>query len=935
MRIKRLEIYGYGKWVDTTFVLTENVHLFYGQNEAGKSTLMSYIHSILFGFPTRSSILLRYEPKESSKYGGRVIAEDARFGEVIIERTHGKVTGDVAVTLEDGTTGGDELLDSILYGIDRTMFQNIFSFSLTDIEGVHKLNKNQLSRYLLTVGTHGTEHYLELADQFHADADKLYRPSGRVLQLNKHLERMKKQEEQLIALEQNNENYLNLIEQNKQEKAELNKVEEKENQLKDKLSDLQAFKKQHHVLQEIQTLTKEITTSDLPPLKKDGRSLLEEYKRELANLQTQLQEVKDKQKTQLDAFEHGELLEKYQENQEAIDALENDLPDLIETLSAYENVKERLLETKEQIHYLKQALSLGVMAKAPQPFTQKNQQTVQALLAKHEHLMAAEEKLSARILEMQNDLNLKNQQLDQYEEMMWDASELKEAQTTLNAGQTIESAPANRTPLVLSLLLALGLGLGAFFIGPPLNGLLGLLAVLSLVLGILLSRRKSTVEPRDNTYLKKELKRQQTLKDEWQDALSDLDAKQADFQALLQEKDILLERQKGLEEEWRNLLAAHLLPAHLSFLEANKVMEETNQLSQWLKTENEQKANQTELQTLLEEKTAPILEVLALEATTTYGDRVASFRNYHTRLRQEITKEQEKIQQLNAWNHEEKQIKRRVQTTQEKTRLLLETADTKTEEEFVELYNQKEALDKKKSRLKFLKENAPAFDPTKKLPTKEELDKQEEGLRERLKGVLTSKRAALRKQANTQLSIERLEKDGTYTDALQAFENQKATAQRLVDEWVADKLAAGMLQQTLSQVTNDRFREILADGETYFVLLTDGEYEKIVFQDEALFVQDAAGQLVDVRELSRGTAEPLYVAIRLAYIKNTQDMMELPIIMDDPFVNFDQQRRHNMYRLLSKLSEDLQLIYFTFDPEVLAYFTENQITHLETRKKNG
>ena len=91
MRIKQLEIYGYGKWIDTTFDLTEDFHLFYGFNEAGKSTLMSFLHSILFGFPTRNSTLLRYEPRESSRYGGKIIMTDSRFGEVIVERVSGKV----------------------------------------------------------------------------------------------------------------------------------------------------------------------------------------------------------------------------------------------------------------------------------------------------------------------------------------------------------------------------------------------------------------------------------------------------------------------------------------------------------------------------------------------------------------------------------------------------------------------------------------------------------------------------------------------------------------------------------------------------------------------------------------------------------------------------------------------------------------------------
>ena len=221
------------------------------------------------------------------------------------------------------------------------------------------------------------------------------------------------------------------------------------------------------------------------------------------------------------------------------------------------------------------------------------------------------------------------------------------------------------------------------------------------------------------------------------------------------------------------------------------------------------------------------------------------------------------------------------------------------------------------------------------LPDRESIERKVASFHKELEELKGLKNQAIRAMTNTKLSIEQLEKDGTYTEELQIFENEKATAQRLVDEWVSDKLAAGMIKLTLNQVTKDRFEEIIADAEEYFYLLTDGEYERIVFKEEELFVQMRNGHVVDVRVLSRGTAEPLYVAIRLAYIKNTRDMMELPVIMDDPFVNFDEKRRENMYRLLQELSTDLQIIYFTFDDTAFGYFRENQMTNLEMRKKNG
>ena len=50
--------------------------------------------------------------------------------------------------------------------------------------------------------------------------------------------------------------------------------------------------------------------------------------------------------------------------------------------------------------------------------------------------------------------------------------------------------------------------------------------------------------------------------------------------------------------------------------------------------------------------------------------------------------------------------------------------------------------------------------------------------------------------------------------------------------------------------------------------------------------------------------------------------------MDDPFVNFDSVRQKNMYQLMQHLGNDLQIIYFTFDPNVHKQFEAEQIMNL-------
>ena len=53
MQLKRLTIYGYGKFHDRTFDLAPGLNILMGPNEAGKSTLTQFITAILFGFPTK------------------------------------------------------------------------------------------------------------------------------------------------------------------------------------------------------------------------------------------------------------------------------------------------------------------------------------------------------------------------------------------------------------------------------------------------------------------------------------------------------------------------------------------------------------------------------------------------------------------------------------------------------------------------------------------------------------------------------------------------------------------------------------------------------------------------------------------------------------------------------------------------------------------
>ena len=105
MRITSLYIDGFGRFVDRSVgPLERPVTVFYGPNEAGKSTLLEFIRRVLFGFPDGRSRGNPYPPLAGGRHGGRVaIATDA--GEIItIDRTSGRGDGPVSITTDAGET---------------------------------------------------------------------------------------------------------------------------------------------------------------------------------------------------------------------------------------------------------------------------------------------------------------------------------------------------------------------------------------------------------------------------------------------------------------------------------------------------------------------------------------------------------------------------------------------------------------------------------------------------------------------------------------------------------------------------------------------------------------------------------------------------------------------------------------------------------------
>ena len=89
-----------------------------------------------------------------------------------------------------------------------------------------------------------------------------------------------------------------------------------------------------------------------------------------------------------------------------------------------------------------------------------------------------------------------------------------------------------------------------------------------------------------------------------------------------------------------------------------------------------------------------------------------------------------------------------------------------------------------------------------------------------------------------------------------------------------------------------------------------------------------------VNELSQGTIDQLYVALRLAISEIMSEKHGLPFVIDDAFVHFDSIRIKKMIAILQQVSEKQQVILFTCRQEIASAVTEMKQIDITEKVQN-
>lgn len=122
---------------------------------------------------------------------------------------------------------------------------------------------------------------------------------------------------------------------------------------------------------------------------------------------------------------------------------------------------------------------------------------------------------------------------------------------------------------------------------------------------------------------------------------------------------------------------------------------------------------------------------------------------------------------------------------------------------------------------------------------------------------------------------------------------------------------------------HETHRDRLAGTATaYFKAITGCEGRRVEFgEDFSIGVREPDGKLCSTTQLSHGTRDQLYLAVRLAVADLVADQVKLPLIFDDPFLNCDEHRLMSVRKALERLSGKRQIILLTHRSDLSAWGT--------------
>ncbi|WP_018750510.1 AAA family ATPase [Paenibacillus sanguinis] len=200
-----------------------------------------------------------------------------------------------------------------------------------------------------------------------------------------------------------------------------------------------------------------------------------------------------------------------------------------------------------------------------------------------------------------------------------------------------------------------------------------------------------------------------------------------------------------------------------------------------------------------------------------------------------------------------------------------------------------------------------------------ELIQQLEGAEQALKLAERSGQELQEKRGRLLQEQESLEVRCRQEDLQQQLAEQRALFTEVLDRYAVMAVCHELIGRTRRVYEEERQPAVLQAASEFFTQMTDGVYKKIFMKigSQELMAEHTVHGPLDSALLSRGTAEQLYLAMRLALSGAVAGRSSLPLLLDDLFVNFDAVRLEGALSVLREVANRQQVVMMTCHEHVV------------------
>lgn len=968
MRFIKAHIYGFGKWLDQPFTFNENgITCFFGDNESGKSTFQAFISFILFGLTPKEREF--YRPKTSGTLGGELVVLLDSGENVTIRRVDGQNNCNAICLLDSSEEKDEGWLTTNLKGMTSDLFESTFQFTTEDLYQFEQIELDHIGEVLLNASISGASHMHKTEKLLERELDDLFKPRGSIPKINKQLNHLDKIQSELNEHAHITEEYRELTEritQNNREKSRLQQklIEARKKRIIwEQVEIALPFIQQYEQGEKKLDNNKRITFNENGPEQfEEKKHLKKEYVSNEAIIQQDIdryvKEMEDIRLTNFEVVETGTFILQEKEDWSYHLRVQNDLD------RERENIQ---TEINTRMNPFANLLPDGLLNEMTiPPFIEKkwrdlareaelieDLRTEQAFSVRNEEhaLMQLEEKIvkeSIKTLPKEQYRKL-NKTLDMDKQARSNAIYLEQV-TEDKSKQTkkigVESKKALKFLIGLNglaiffIVLAIFMKVTWFYHGAIISGALGWLQWYF--------KRKEYIADKETNMKSSPEKAVDLTEKEQEDLQEQLDAHLKARESILflkrqkEESDQLCAKlQKELDELIKNEQQLNekieqevLLYPFLDRIEIPYWEEVGHVLRdvQVLHTKSEDANNHfSENERLIDTFEKRVEEYVQKHFKKYINDPIPIALSMIEKMIQDDIKNRQRHEKVYFEKEEaiakQKQIKDKLSNVEVEMKAILIASNAETEEEllkqqekYLEQEQQLQQVEDAKQQLirifssstwdVYLHQEIESHTINYELLTyREQIVNYEKDIDEVRSDFATSTAELNQLEKSDSLS---------YSEQMHAFEVEKTLLQELATKWAVHQVAKSTLQKTKQSYMSKHLDTVLKQATEHFTKITDQRYIAIHADllISKLSVIDSTNTHYTAKELSKGTRDQLYVAIRLAMSQHIQESTPYPFIFDDSFVHFDKNRTERMIQLIVDVAQKQQVIIFTCKEEI-------------------